>query len=384
MKRTKIAVILFFAIAVAGFCFEGGGLVKTGIGFDINKKSNANNTVDFNHHDGISLWAKQNIDKDAKYNFSIQGSYLFNLSKLIAPNKKNSEFQNILDIDLLKFSFLIPLKDSDIYMDAGRFGISDITGSILNQNLDGFLLSYESYKKMNFSTHFAIAYTGLLNAYTNPMYGVPGKTQLYALAPGYIALNGLFHIPLGKYRHAVNLEANSFIKPTNNVVSKTYFTALFNGPIYSSLFFIVSGTGELVTNSVGISGNFAVTADIAYYFYERAGKVGVKTQWFSKNFQTFTVTNTSKVKTVLAKDLWKTNLYFSIKPITDLTLATSFNIFCKGSKNSGKSIYEGFEWDFSTAYALLSDIYMGFDCGVFIDSKKVIDTNIKLKAMLSF
>ncbi len=390
MKKSKIALILFFVVALAGFSFEGGGLFKTGLGFDINKRPNYTG-VNFKNSEGLSLWAKQSLDKEGLYNFGIQGSYLFKASKRIAPkNNWSANIQNILDIDLLKFSFLIPVKDSGLSISVGRYSLADVTGLILNQNLDGIYISYESYKKMNFSTHFSIAYTGLLNAYTTPMNAKVSysSNKVYKLAANCIALTGFFNIPVSKYQHSISLDLNSFIDIKNSGRTKTYLTALANGPIYSNLYFILSATGKLESGgSSKLRGGFALNADLAYYFYKKTSKVGFKTQWFSggtNSFNSFTVTNTSKVKFKPVRNLWKTALYFGIKPIEDLSLNTELALMCSGKKSGSASLYKGLEWNFSANYVLLSDIYIGFDGGVFIDRNKNVDTSLKLKAMLSF
>ncbi len=391
MKKNKLAILLFFLVSVSVFSFEGGGLVKTGLGFDLkNFKGEKEASSGLTNKEGISLWAKQAMDKNDMYHFSIQGSYLFKLSKGIKPNTKPS-LQHILDIDLLKFSFLLPTKNSDLKIELGRYGLADITGQVFNQNVDGFFLSYESYKNLNFFSYFSLGYTGLLNSYTNPMnltYIKPKKkTKLYNLSPSMIALTGLFTMPIGEYQHTINFELNSFMQTKKDGLMKNYFTFMANGPIYSNLFFILSTTGELrVKGNKGGLG-MALNADMAYYLYNKSVKLGLKTQWFSGGkfyFDAMTGINTSKVIFVAPSDLWKTSLYTSIKPIDDLFIGFDVSVLCDGKKLESEKFYSGTEFNLALNYVLLSDIYMGMDAGVFLDNKGSVDTKINLKAMLSF
>ncbi len=391
MKKNKFAIILFFLLSVSAFSFEGGGLIKTGLGFDLKKTKGSEKIIwGLNNYEGISLWAKQAMDKDEKYFFNIQASYLFKLNKNMEPSKK-LVMEHILDLDLLKFSFLLPTKDSDLKIEFGRYGLADLTGLIFNQNIDGFFISYESHKKLNFYTYFSIGYTGLLNSYTNPMNFMPTSnkkvSKIYNLSPSVVALTGLFTIPLGEYQHTINLELNSFVQTKKGAKSRNYFTFMVNGPIYSNLFFILSTTGELrVKGNKGGLG-MALNADMAYYLYNKSVKLGLRTEWFSGGkfyFDSMTGINASKVIFVAPSDLWKTSLYTSIKPVEDLFLGFDVSVLCAGKKVASQKFYKGTEFNFDMKYVLLSDIYMGLDTGVFLDNKGSVDTKINLKAMLSF
>ena len=156
MKKVKLFIFLFLIIALNLSAFEGGGMLKTGLGIDLGK-----NKTNLSHFDSLSLWAKQNLDKEGNYNFAIQSSYLFNLKKPIKPEGA-SNLDHILNLDMLKFSFLVPIGNDSLTIDAGRYNISDITAVILNQNIDGV---YIAYKKTNFAAYFNLGYTGLLNSY---------------------------------------------------------------------------------------------------------------------------------------------------------------------------------------------------------------------------
>lgn len=106
MKKT-LSSIWFIIAAFLCFAFEGGGLIQTDIGFDFSSSAvnKPQDTVftSFKNRERVSLWAKQNMDKDGNYNFSIQSSYFFIFSQVLAPQKKRFAAVNALDLDLLKF-----------------------------------------------------------------------------------------------------------------------------------------------------------------------------------------------------------------------------------------------------------------------------------------
>ncbi len=392
MKKNKIAIIFLFVTVLSAFAFEGGGLVKSNIGSEINKNHVKGSKIAFNlkNSDGLTLWAKQNMDKDGNFNFGIQASYLFKLSKKFKPVSEKAVIKNILDLELFKFAFLLPTKEGDLKIEFGRYNMSDSTSLIMNQQLDGFFISYNSHKKMNITTHFSLAYTGLLNSYTTPIVGTFAKkkqTKIYNLAPGFIATNALVNIPLGRHNHSISVELDSFIQTKAKGLAKNYLTVLFNGPIYSNLYFIASGTGVLRAKSSKVSGGGSVSGDIVYYFTKLSSKVGVKSQWFSGGanyFTPFTYTSVSKMKSKLAKDIWKTSIYASLKPVDDLFLGTDVSLFLAGEKVKGQSFYRGAEFNIGLNYTILSDIFIGFDSGVFINNEKDIDAKVKLKVKLSF
>ena len=91
MKKT-LSSIWFIIAAFLCFAFEGGGLIQTDIGFDFSSSAvnKPQDTVftSFKNRERVSLWAKQNMDKDGNYNFSIQSSYFFTFSQVLAPQKK--------------------------------------------------------------------------------------------------------------------------------------------------------------------------------------------------------------------------------------------------------------------------------------------------------
>ncbi|UTC63503.1 hypothetical protein E4O00_07090 [Treponema sp. OMZ 788] len=394
MKKIRTLTFFFLIISLSLSAFEAGGIFKTGIGLDVGQK-NKNQNLSLSHFDSLSLWAKQNLDKEGNYNFAIQASYLLNLKKPIKPQKKfdaKNDITHIANLDMLKFSFLIPIGSNSFNIEAGRYNISDITATILNQNIDGI---YLSYTMPQFSTFFNLGYTGLLNTYVNPINTPDIKAisskeaKIYNLAPSFAHISALFKIPFASLRHTANLDLNSFIATSNPKDTNNYISISLNGPIVKGLFYNASVTSSIITrNKKDVKAGFFVLGELNYYFKKYSSKIGLKSEWFSggkQEFKSFTVSNASKVKFIESNDLWKTGLNGSIKPIADLFLSTEFNIMTHGmTQPKGKNFLKGFEWSTSVNYTILQDIAVSGDLGMFIEKNGNIDARIGLKGIISF
>lgn len=385
MKKTNLVILFFLLILVNLSAFEGGGIFKAGLDFGIGKED-----INISHYDRLSLWAKQNIDQNGNYNFSVQTSYLFRLKKPIKP-AADLNMNHFLNLDVLKFSFLIPIGKGNIDIDVGRRNLTDITGIILNQNMDGVFLSYTMPRV---SVFFNLGYTGLLNAYFNPLSTSEFKsineknTVLYKLAPSLVHFSGAVHVPFGALRHSFNFDINSFISTSEAKDTNHYLSALIRGPIISSLFYTVSAstafmTREGKTTKVG----FFVEGDLDYYFNKYSAKLSLNMKWFSggKNeFQTLSLANASQIKLIPSKDLLQIGIAGSIKPLHDLFLSTDFNLLMKSGMESSGKFFKGFEWFTSVNYNVLQDMSVGSDIGLFIGHNGKVNAIFSIKGLIAF
>ena len=382
MKKIRFFTFLFLIIALNLSAFEGGGMLKTGLGIDLGK-----NKTNLSHFDSLSLWAKQNLDKEGNYNFAIQSSYLFNLKKPIKPDGK-LDLDHIVNLDMLKFSFLVPIGNDSLTIDAGRYNISDITAVILNQNIDGV---YIAYKKTNFAAYFNLGYTGLLNSYVNPINtaGITSilkkQTKIYNLAPSFVHMSALFHVPFQSLRHAIDFDLNSFIATENPKITNNYASISVNGPIVNGLFYLTSVSTSVLTRVKRKPGiGFFLAGELDYYFEKYSSKLGLKAQFFSggkTGFKSFTLSNVSKVTFMEPTDLWKISLDGSIKPVKDLFLSTEAAVVTQPNM---KSSFAGFEWDLSVNYTIRQDISIITDLGMFMGKNGKFDAVFKLKGCISF
>lgn len=386
MKKVKLFIFLFLIIALNLSAFEGGGMLKTGLGIDLGK-----NKTNLSHFDSLSLWAKQNLDKEGNYNFAIQSSYLMNLKKPIKPDGK-LDLDHIVNLDMLKFSFLVPIGNDSLTIDAGRYNISDITAVILNQNIDGV---YIAYNKTNFSTYFNLGYTGLLNAYVNPINAagitsiLKKQTKIYNLAPSFVHMSALFHVPFQSLRHAIDFDLNSFMATENPKTTNNYASISVNGPIVNRLFYLASASTSILTrDKKNPQTGFFLKGELDYYFEKYDSKLGLKMQLFSggkMSFKSFTLSTMSKVNFMEPTDLLKISLDGSIKPVKNLFLSTEAAIMAyAATQPKGRSNFAGFEWDVSANYTILQDISISTDLGMFVGKNGKFDAVFKLKGIISF
>lgn len=387
MKRRFLGLVFIFA-SFTCFAFEAGGRLSTGVSFDIFKSTNPKNTVTtLKNNESISLWAKQNIDKAGNYKFSIQGSYFFNLKKNLNTKTSKPDISNILDLDMLKFSFIFfPKRNNNLSINAGRYGLSDNTRTVFDQTIDGISIMYE---QVHFLCLFNIGYTGLLNAYTTPISGVKfaPKNKIYALAPSFIQSSAFFHIPIAKFKHSIEFEFINFTQPKSKGLSKTYMTFSSNGAIIPNLFFILSATGQLSLNDGKYNLGLFLNADLAYYFSSYNAKFGMVLQWFSggkHQFDTFTLTSASKIALIQHSNLWKTSFYSSLKPLKNLSIGMELNIFADGKKMQNGTLYRGIEFAGALNYTFMKDILFGLDLGVLHQKNSGVKTYIGLRGIISF
>ena len=99
MKKV-ILFFVFLCVITYSFAFEGGGLFSTALDFDIASPAKTDNPSIFSNPNKLSLWLKQNIDKNSFYNFAVQGSAYFKLRKYMAPTSEKVSAKAILDVDL--------------------------------------------------------------------------------------------------------------------------------------------------------------------------------------------------------------------------------------------------------------------------------------------
>lgn len=385
MKNKLLLCILVLAFSSPVFAFEGGGLIETEIGFDISKLPNNSTYNTLKNRNKASLWLKQNMDKEGRYNFYAQTSYFFKANQVLVPKEK-SVFFHIADVDLLKFSFFIPIENkSSLNIEMGRSSFSDITKIVSAQNYDGIFIRYKNPK---FSGFWSFGYTGLLNSLTTfiETESRVKQNKVYSLASGYLSLVSFFGIPLGKYRNSLNIEYLGFFEPKASGNLKTYFTVSADGIIVPRLLFITSVTGSLIRKNEKLKGGVLINADLSYYFSSYGAKISLHTQWASGGkygFESFTRTNVSRQFSSPYKNVWNTGAKASLKPVSGLYLEALTNVLFNGEKSS-EPFYRGIEWMTTLNYTILNDISLGFSLGQYIPNSAKVLTHIELKGIMTF
>lgn len=386
MKKIFAFVILCLLYSYL-IAFEGGGLFSSSFSFDIGTPKKTGNPSFFYNVNKLSLWAEQNLDKEAFYNFSVQGSAYVKIRKLLSPNGKRAIAKFILDIDLLKFSFFIPInKNSNLSLDIGRRGVIDSTGVILSQYLDGLFLQYKS---PHFSFLASFASTYLLNAHTVALNEKDYKVSkyIYALPKSYIGMMTLFHLPILKSSYSIDIDTINFFETKKNGNIKLYVTTAIQGPIIKRLFFSTSLSGSFVREEAKWNSGILLIGAIAYYFNKYNAKLGLSMQYAQggkMSFQPFTMKHISSQFFSPYTNVWNTGIKASLKPVPELYISTLFNIVCNATKSEGTPFYRGIEWLTSANYTIKKDINIEVSFGQFIHKNTYMNTFLTLKGMISF
>ena len=385
MKRV-IPILFTIVLQVSLNAFEGGGMFSSSFNFDIGTPKRDSNPTYFSNSNRLTLWMKQNMDKDGIYNFSAQGSAYLKIRKLIAPNGKKALLKIPLDIDVFKFSFFFPLeKQGSLELDVGRRGLVDSTGVIVSQSLDGVFLKY---KTPRLEVMTSLAFTTLLNANTVVLNESSYKTRnsVYALPKSYASLMFFFHVPIPKTSYSLDFDTLNFFETKKNGKMKLYLTSAIKGPIIRRLFFSLSVSASFVKDSNKWKSGAQMTGAVGYYFQKYNAKLGFNIQYASGGkhaFQTFTLRHISPQFFSPYTDVWSTGVRASIKPVPELYLQAFTNIVCRGQTQNG-SLFRGVEWCTSLNYTLRRDISFEASLGQFIKKDSSVQTFLGLKGVVAF
>ena len=385
MKKIFFFFVLLCLITYS-FAFEGGGLFSTSLNFDIGTPKKADNPSIFSNANKLSLWLKQNIDREGFYNFATQGSAYFKMRKYMAPISTKVMSKFAFDIDVLKFSFFVPLeKNGNLLIEVGRRGLIDSTGIIMSQSFDGVFIQY---RHPRFSMLTSLAFTGLLNANTVILNedDIKVNNYVYSLTKSYVGAMAMFHVPLTKSSYSLYADSLTFCETKGNGKIKTYLTVGVKGPIIKRLFFSASFSGSYVKEKKATTSGILATGAIAYYFRKYNTKLGLNMQFAQggrNSFQTLTLRHISSQFYSPYTNTWNTGVKMSIKPLEALYIEALCNIICNAEKSNGH-LYRGFEWMTSTNYTIKRDISVEDSLGQYINRNASMLTFISLKGIIAF
>lgn len=389
----KILVLALFSIILINlFAIEGGGLVSSDNLFvvPIPQEEKPFRVSSFNK---LSLWLKQNMDKEGNYNFALQGSYWFTLDSKIFKNdnekKTVNEIKHIIDLDYLNFSFLFPLGAGEaINFNFGRYGVMDYTGLLYKQTIDGLTLEYKHPK---IKTSFDFGYTGALNTYTTPLYVTPKETKnpVYSLAPAFITLGWKNDLPVGPYDHKLGVDMLAFVQPKKEDPShKIYVNFHTNGSIVPRLLYDLSLVYGFVREANTQRHGALINFDLGYYFNKLNSVFGTKTVFATggKNtFSGFTKQSLAKNHPVYPQNVLFFSVYTKLEPVKNLQLGADLGVVSKAKKAfPEEKLYKGFDWQVHLNYLILDEIYLGCNVGQYIRNTGKSNFNAGLKLVISF
>ncbi len=407
-------VLLSFSSFV--FAFDFGGLLTNDSGLKSNEKNNFN----LDQKASLSLWARQNFDKNAENYFAAEGIYNFEADLTQAEDK----ISNAVDLSLFELALSKSFDSSKITFNAGRFYFADLSGLILSQNADGAKLSF---KNNYFGVSAFGAYTGLLNAQNTEIIGasplelssngkrpavqdntkiyIPDSNKIYALAEKYALCDLPIAFPYFAANQSVSAEFFGAFSLENKTYNRMYATLKFEGPVYNSLFYSASSSFEFLNykndseqTTLGIANLSKITVD---YFFKNAS-LGFSGVYASGNqgalcsFVGFTKnTSTYSLQNFLYSGIIKGGLNASYKPVKNLLLNFGCDLIFNATAGSEDAEFEdlsgiefyGFEYSAGATWQVMSDFRLGLSATQFFDkanSSDVKKTYINLHAVLAF
>lgn len=355
MKYTtrKVCItILFLSIAGLATAFD--------YGLELSNLGGVKNTGtrDWYTDHKFTGWLQIPFDNANTNSLSLEGS-------LYAAKPANeSKLNCFADIDLLRFT-LRPVSSPGfkLALDAGRIPVSDVTGLILNQTVDGA----EFHGTFKFGNVDALAaYTGLLNAQkegalmttddfadanTDKLYAFGSKRALAKVAvqlPQLVSGSDLVIQGVGQYDLRRNFESDP-----SQTVNTYYGTAMLSGPVIGPLFYSVSGTyqgGFLKENGTTYT-DYSLLGSARFDCYPLP-KHSLYAQFIytppeSKYFSTYLPVTFQSAGTLFSAgyaNLMRASAGWNFNPVSILNLDIGAKSFLYSKKpDDAKSMYRGTE-----------------------------------------
>ena len=242
MKSTIKNGIILLLLSLTSFAFAFD------TGFELSNSGGWKNTgqADWFTDHKATLWFSVPLNNTGTNSLSVEGS-----AYASKPAKDNFKF--FADLDLFRLSFVpVAANGIKISMDAGRIPVSDVTGFILNQSVDGTDI-HGSFKFGNIN--LMAGYTGLLNArkggalmstddYTDAATSAIYKTgssravgKFTLQLPQLVGSSDFILEATGQYDVRRNLKSDR-----DELVDSAYGTISLSGPVVQILYYSLSGT----------------------------------------------------------------------------------------------------------------------------------------------
>ncbi len=387
-------IIAFAAAAIIGFSAYGwdfgGSLYNNSSAKNIQGESD----LKAEQQNELSLWISVPFDNESSS--KILGSVKYQFDKDWGINENNTT--NYADLDTLYFQ----QTHDDTVLRAGRYRISDLTGIILSQSIDGGGVDYDGdiYKLF-----VNAGYTGLLNRHFNSILDGNGiayiedTDKIYEAAEKYGLINARITLPFVFMEQTVDVE-NTFVTLLDDTdFLRDYFTASLSGALARNIYYNLSSTvgyfkygsdknssedrdsefSNLTRLNVTYFGNFkncALSLDGVYASGEQGSLKGFK------GFSSQTAVNWNRSGSEY-HSLAKFGLTASMKPADNMLAMAGANAVFDAKEDVE---YAGFEYSASFNWQILSDVSFGADVTQYFDSDNTDfdKTKISLKATISF
>lgn len=370
MKKSIVLAALSI-FASAAFALSWSGIIENNTKVSTVDFSNA--TLD--QSNGVYLSVNAPINKTLRFSGEALYKYNWNFTD------SNNTFSNIADVDLLKLSGLWKLGTANLALDAGRFSISDLSGTVFSQCSDGVNVKYETAK---WKAGLYAGYTGLLNSLNVSMTDTLSETHdFYSLAAAYIpvGVNYAYTSLLGS--NVIGAQAYFFKAISDGFKDKIYGTVSLSGP--------VSTTGSYSTAAVlGVNdyNDFMLYAKADYSaFISNKGMVGTGIEYASGDQGPF-----KKFVTVTSKPVSCTGILTSGVIVPKLNaMFVNKNVFASLIEKvvitmpETEADFAGVDSTLTVLYNLFSDVQLGCDVMAFVGKEsKSNKFSATVKATLAF
>ena len=340
----------------------------------------------FENSENLSIWLKFPLNRNYTSFFACEGFYDFSLKS--ADNQENI-ILNTLDIPLFKFTFNLNSQNTNSTVNLGRFVITDTTGFVLNQTMDGVFARFTSTK-----TDFSLfaGYTGLLNALSTSLFECPyvAEGSLYALAPSYVVASASAKFNAFNTQF-INTEFIASVDLNKLDYHKMYATLSLNGAISQRLYYILQSTLGMNLKSDG-SEDLKIANlskfDLTSYFNFLNSSLTLHGVYASSasdaldRFKPITRIQAS-FSGKYYSSLLKTGLLYTFKPASSVFVSLSSDGICSFDSNSAL-IFDGIQWALESKWQIVSDIYLSVAGQQFISLIDEIQNQFVVALKLGF
>lgn len=246
-----------------------------------------------------------------------------------------------------------------------------------------------------FSLGAYVGFTGLLNSNSVSINGkeMEKRHSLYTEAPPFVLASVTAQFPylFGQQSLSTNFYAAIDVHPENKK-HHMYATALLNGPIGNSLFYILSTSLGLTKSdnkdwqfsnlsSLEISTYLPLSSMISWKTVFATGDTGMTSE-----FETFTVSSANMDESLNYAGNIKTGIVATMRPVNSILLFAGADVFLNVMNDNMEKGYAGTQWTFSTRWQIVSDVQLSISAGQFFSAKTDIEPYMmaNLKLLVSF
>lgn len=378
MKKS-LCLLSILVLCLPFYSIDFGGSIST-TGY----VENAIEQLEIEEYSQASFWLLTPIGSN--FSFATEANYSFDYN-YYDQNFDTAAVQKA-DLSLFKFTGNFNIGKNDALGFAlGRFSKSDLSGVTFSQQIDGLEVNYRFGQTANLSIYSG--YTGLLNAHITTMDSntfVSDDVLIYTFACPYLISGIKADFPVLFAAQNLSCEFYSSIDLAQNAYTKLYGALRFDGPIYKSLYYVLSSTFDfnvIDTTATEFTWGNLSRAELSYYTGYKSLIVNLNASYASSNFKPITVLD-STVDGQKYNSLMKVGALGTIKIINPLLLSVScdalFNIGLADTENG----YSGIQYKAFIYYQMFDDLLTSLSVSqmFYADTDKVpyleVKVNIKL------